>query len=688
MTLEEYYESFMQDIYARSDAEGNFHEHIFTERMCEFLVDHATLENYEVVAYKKNTKGLRVDAWNLDDDTGILNLLVADFRVEPVPQTLSRADAIKHFRRAERFLTESLRREFHQSLEETTPGYELARTIFEKSTQISRVRFFLLSSTLISSRLESIESSEIEGIRCTYDIWDISRLHRIEVSGKAREDTVIDFEEFAPTGLPCLPASTGSAGYESFLLAIPGKLISELYDRFGERLLEQNVRTFLQFRGNVNKGIRTTILNEPEMFFAYNNGLTATAESVNLDMTHSRLRSVTNLQIVNGGQTTASIFTAERKSRADLSRIYIQMKLTVVPPERVDEVVPKISEYANTQNKVSAADFFSNHPFHLRIEEKSRRIWAPSVDGGFAETHWFYERARGQYANAQAKLTPAEQKKFLTQFPKHQMFTKTDLAKFDFSLGMRPHVVSMGAQKSFAAFAQDIGQRWEKHDTEFNDLYFKQTIAKAIIFRYLDKVIMKQEWYGGYKANIVTYTIAKLAYMVERIGASLDLDAIWRKQSVSPTLASQLLEIAFSVNEAIQETPQGITNVTEWCKKEACWEKVQQLDMVLLDDLIPELLSEEQVEEIEQDAEFIQRIDNGIENQRYVLGKGAGYWKEVAQWGLKRGQLSEKEMGVLRVACQLPDKLPSEAQSKMLVKTERRLKKEGFFEKPDPSMGS
>jgi hypothetical protein len=688
MTLEEYYESFMQEIFARSDAEGNFHEYIFTECMCDFLVDHATLENFEVVAYKKNTKGLRVDAWNLDDETGILDLLVADFRVEDMPQTLSKTDATRHLKRAERFLIESLRKEFHQSLEETTPGYELARTIYEKSRQISRIRFFLLSNAVISSRLESLGNSEIEGIRCTYDIWDISRLHRIEASGKAREDTVIDFEEFALGGLPCLPASTGSASYQSFLLVIPGELISELYDRFGERLLEQNVRTFLQFRGGVNKGIRNTILNQPEMFFAYNNGLSATAESVNLDVTQSRLRSVTNLQIVNGGQTTASIFTADRKSKADISRIYVQVKLTVVPPERVDEVVPRISEYANTQNKVSAADFFSNHPFHLRIEEMSRRLWAPSADGGFTETHWFYERARGQYANAQAKLSPAEQKKFLTQFPKHQMFTKTDLAKLEFSLSMKPHVVSLGAQKSFAAFALDIGERWEKHDTEFNDLYFKQTIAKAIIFRFLDKAVMKQEWYGGYKANIVTYTIAKLSYMIARLRASLDLDAIWRKQSITPTLASQLLEIAFTVNETIQETPPSITNVTEWCKKEACWEKVQQLDMVLLDDLIPELLSEEQVEELEHDAESIQRIDNGIENQRYVLGKGAGYWKEVAEWGLKRKQLSEKEMGILRVACRIPDKLPSEAQSKILVKVERRLKKEGFFQKETYPVGN
>ena len=461
---------------------------------------------------------------------------------------------------------------------------------------------------------------------------------------------------------------------------MPGELVSELYDRFGERLLEQNVRTFLQFRGNVNKGIRNTIQNEPEMFFAYNNGLTATAENVVLDEAQGRLKSVTNLQIVNGGQTTASIFTASRKSKADLSRIYVQMKLTVIPPERVDAVVPKISEYANTQNKVSAADFFSNHPFHLRIEEMSRRLLAPSPDGAFVETHWFYERARGQYANAQANLPPAQQKKFLVEFPKHQMFSKTDLAKFEYSMGMKPHVVSFGAQKSFAVFAEDIGRRWEKQDEEFNDLYFKEVIAKAIIFRFLDRAVMKQAWYGGYKANIVTYSIAKLAHMVVDARANLNLEAIWKKQALSPALEAQLLDIAEHVNLEIQDTPEGITNVTEWCKKEGCWARVQKLVIPIRSDLTSELLSDAEVEHQKRGAKSERKNDNDIETQRYVFEKGADYWKRVAKWGLDRKLFSEKEKSIITVACQIPQKIPSAKQSRVIIELETAVKREGFFE--------
>lgn len=415
------------------------------------------------------------------------------------------------------------------------------------------------------------------------------------------------------------------------------------------------------------------------MFFAYNNGLTATAEYVETDDSRKRIKSITNLQIVNGGQTTASIFTAMKKSKAELSRVYVQVKLTVISSEQVESVVPRISEYANTQNRVSAADFFSNHPFHLRIEEISRRLWAPSPEGGLRETHWFYERARGQYTNAQANLTSAKQKEFLSKNPRYQMFTKTDLAKFEYSLGMRPHIVSFGAQKNFAEFAKDIGQKWEQNEKQFNELFFKHLIAKALLFRFLDKNIMRQSWYGGYKANIITYSLAKLAQMVTSKRKRLDLDQIWKAQKLSSALETQLLLIAESVNKQIQNTPELITNVTEWCKKEACWQKVQELQIALSQELIAELLDTDEVTDRAKNAEKIQAIDNGIFSQKYVIEKGPEYWKQVAQYGLKGKYLSPKEMDIIGLACKIPNKIPSERQSQIIMEIEKKVKGDGFF---------
>ncbi len=681
MDIFDYYNDFMQDIYTRSGTENNFHESVFTERMCDFLVEQATIENYIYVGYRKSVKGLRVDAWYYNPETEILDLFVTEFRSDKNLELLSKIDITKCFKRVESFFIESLNKQFYQSLDESTPGYEIAREICEKASAISRVRFFLLSNTSRSNRVDSISDQNIEGYSCSYDIWDINRVYRIELSGKAREDIVINFEDILPSGIPCLPAFTGNNNCQSYLLVMPGIIIANLYAQYGERLLEQNVRTFLQFRGKVNQGIRKTIENEPEMFFAYNNGLTATAENIETDDRRERIRSITNLQIVNGGQTTASIFTAMKKLKAELSEVYVQVKLTVIPPAQVDKVVPLISEYANTQNKVSVADFFSNHPFHQRIEEMSRRLWAPSAKGELTETHWFYERARGQYANAQANLTTAQQKEFLSKNPRSQMFTKTDLAKFEQSMIMQPHIVSLGAQKNFATFVSELSREWDKDEKQFNEFYFKSLIAKAILFRFLDRTIMQQHWYGGYKANIITYSLAKLASIFSRTNRYLDFEKIWRAQKLSLALELQLLQIAEVVNGAIQDTPTGITNVTEWCKKISCWEKIQSLPIPFDWDNISELVQSREIKYREKDARATQTIYNGIQNQNYVYEKGSEYWRQIAYWGLKENLLSQKDMEILTIACAIPDKVPSDKQAKVIIQIEQKVKEAGFLPK-------
>ena len=191
------------------------------------------------------------------------------------------------------------------------------------------------------------------------------------------------------------------------------------------------------------------------------------------------------------------------------------MKLSIVNPERTEDVVPRISEYANSQNRVNAADFFSNHPFHVRMESFSRRIHAPSRDGAFRETKWFYERARGQFNDARSRLTPSQRKKFDLENPRPQLFSKTDMAKFLNVWEQKPDKVSLGAQKNFADFAQGVGQAWKKDEKSFNEAFFREVVAKAIVFRSTEKVVSSQPWYqGGYRANIVAYAISKLAHDV------------------------------------------------------------------------------------------------------------------------------------------------------------------------------
>ncbi|MDF7800053.1 AIPR family protein [Pontiellaceae bacterium B1224] len=690
MTIDEFYEDFTQEMLARSGAEENFTKSVFLDYMCTTLETEGVISGYDLTEHKITAKGSRhqaVDAWSYDPEFSCLTVILADYHTSDSLKNLTNTEIGKAFKRLRNFVESALDPTFAKALEDSDPVVSLAWLIRESQEEISSLKLILLSNAQLSSRVAELPSDNAGGFETIYEVWDLGRLFRCESSGKAREDIEISFENLEGGGLSCLPAYTGENSIQSYLLVMPGAVLAELYRDYGERLLEQNVRTFLQFRGKINKGIRNTIVNEPQMFFSYNNGLSATAEAVETNSSDNRLLKVKNLQVVNGGQTTASIFTASKKDDAKLDQVYVQIKLSVIDPSLVDEVVPRISEYSNTQNRVNAADFFSNHPFHLRIEEFSRRVWASSPDGGIQQTHWFYERARGQFANQQTHLTKAEKKKFLAQNPRNQMFTKTDLAKYVLSFDEAPHEVSLGAQKAFSGTPKTkglvgrIAALWDKSGgKEFNEIWFKQAVAKAIFFREVDRLVFKMPWYAGYKANVVTYTLAKFSNMVGQIGFKIDFLEVWERQCLPDEILDQLGVISEVVNDIIQNPPEGVTsNSSEWAKKEYCWEKVREVEIEFSPDVEACLIDKNEAQQRKKDGKRGQVIEDSIHAQTYVFEKGAAHWELLREWNRVNRKLSPKELGILNTACSIPRKIPSDKQAVLLIKAENRAKEDGFF---------
>ncbi|MCG3774267.1 MAG: hypothetical protein JW395_1085 [Nitrospira sp.] len=420
----------------------------------------------------------------------------------------------------------------------------------------------------------------------------------------------------------------------------------------------------------MNKGIRNTLENDSEMFFAYNNGITATAEAVSTDSDSDGLvvKEIRNLQIVNGGQTTASVYAASRKKGVDLSRVFVQMKLAIIPPARAETVVSKISEYANSQNKVNAADFFANHPFHLRFKDFSDKQYAPSRDGTFRESKWFYERARGQYQDARSGLGTAALKKFELEYPKKQVITKTDLAKFLVVWSELPHVVSTGAQKNFAHFASSLGKQWVDQPNQFNEAFFRESVAKAIIFKATEGIVSGRPWYdGAYRANIVAYAIAKLGHDVTRMGMGIDFELVWRTQQVPDSLREALEAAADGVVGIVTTPPTGaVQNVTEWAKKEGCWLRVAALTIHWPKSLRSVLLSQNEIKERADDGKRDQKVLNGIEAQIATITAGADVWGQVRQWAVLSKVLSIKELDILALASD-PEKLASLSEKQCLV---------------------
>ena len=684
MTVEDFAGDFFQDVLAEADAEGRFVEDVFFHKFCEHLMEAGELDSADRVAYQGQPgRGIRVDGYGGDpaeDGSDTLSLLICDFHPSADVGRLIGSEMNAIFRRLSNFLRHALDRKWRDALEETSPAFGLADLLSKRWSGIDRVRLFLITNRALSERVDGREADELDGRTITYSVWDIGRLYRQATVGHGREDIEVDLAGAFGGPLPVLPAQQPEADHESYLAIMPGSVLAAIYDRWGTRLLEQNVRVFLQHRGKVNKGIRGTIENEPNMFFAYNNGITATAEEVDIDDDGGRLllRRLKNFQIVNGGQTTASIHSAQR-GKLDVSETFVQMKLSVVDPERANRLVPKISEFANSQNRVSAADFFANHPFHVRMEEFSRRIHAPSPDGTFRQSKWFYERARGQYADARGGLTPAQRKKFDLENPRRQLFTKTDLAKFVNVWEERPHEVSLGAQKNFAAFARRIGQQWKAAPDDFNEAWYREAVAKAIVFKATERLVTEQAWYqGGYRANIVAYAIAKTAHDVAARSEAVDFQDIWRRQALPPAMVPALVAVAESVHEVLIAPPTGISNVTEWAKKQACWKRVSELVIAWPRPFLSDLMSTDDYRDAARSARREQRLLNSVEAQIAVVNAGSEFWAATLAWGTERGLLTPTEAGVLGVAANPAGKTPTERQASKAVEALAKLQSEGY----------
>ena len=566
MELDLYRKEYLENVKAIAAAENEGTVVTFVNTVLEDLQSLNIIPDYEpcFAMGKNGRRNYRVDAYSFDDYDYSMSLFIADYSGESITSTITKTEATVLFDKIYAFLDGCLNGNFRNEIEISTPVYDMVEQLVHLKNTTRKYRFFIITDKVMSEKISSFTFSSINDIPIEFNIWDIGRLHRVLSSGDGHEPVEIDFTKFHVKGLPCLEASDASTDdIKCYLCVIPGSILADLYDAYGSILLEGNVRSFLSTKVKVNKNIRKTIIEadgeNKRMFFAYNNGISATATSITVsdDKYGKLVTSIKNLQIVNGGQTTASLSTTRYKDKADLSGIYVQMKLTVIPNhDQAQILIPKISRGSNSQNSVNEADFFSNHEFNIRMQQFSRRIFAPAVNGLQYETHWFFERSRGQYEQEQSRMTPGEKKKYQMQNPKEQKFTQTELAKYQNTWREFPYLASLGAQKNFAKFASYIVDSWEKDDAQYNELYFRETISIAILFKHIDKMIPKQQWYEkGYKANIVIYTLSYFHYLISKQfpGCEFNLRYVWDKQRVPDAVATEFEKLSKYVFDYITD---------------------------------------------------------------------------------------------------------------------------------------
>lgn len=682
--LEEFHRELIADIQGDADVLGLVTVEAFFEKVGELLTEAGELDGANRAYFEGGgaSNPMRIDGYGGDprDGDGVLSLVLCDFELSDEIRVQNKDQIQRLLQRLYRFVVSSLKADFREQLEETSAGFGVADLIATTWKDVEKVKLIIVTNADFRARADAANVKDLDSRPVTLSVWDLKRLKQYMEQGQARANLIIDFDKDFGGSVPLLAASGSDSALESYLAVIPGKQLAAIYDKWGPRLLEANVRSFLQARGKVNQGIRNTIRDEPHMFFSYNNGLSATADAIEMEQTDQGLQLVRadNLQIVNGGQTTASLHAARKAFTEQLKSVHVQMKLTIVPREQSELVVPRISEYANSQNKVNAADFFANHPFHIRTEELSRKVLARGEDG-YRDTKWFYERARGQYADERGRRTIAERKRFDAEFPRSQFLTKTDLAKFENTWACIPHIVSLGAQKNFAEFAKHIGKRWGSEGAAFDELWFKRMIAKTIIFRTTEKLVSGADWYeGGYRANIVTYAISKLAHDAEEWDMVVDLDPVWRYQDVSSDLKSALLVAAAEAQDVITHPPEGVRNFSEWAKKQACWKWLEERELTYPEGFDRVLIPLDLANERAREARADKVVETSVEAELEVHRRGAPFWAEARNWARERGLLSPRENGVFETCAAIPSKMPSDKQCAIAMSALRKLQGEGF----------
>lgn len=581
--LNRFYTDLLQDIRSEqlSNDDGGSLEQLFTNQAIILLSEGGETADVRISFHESIVPRNRhkINAYAIADNYETLDLFVTVFKCSEEPLRIQKSDIDNAAKLLLSFLKKADNREYASSLEESSEIFDFAHTLnasVELRENLVRINIFILTDGIYNGEIPS--QKELNEIPVFFRVIDLNYLFNI--SEKEYIPIEIDFEQDG-FEVPCIKADIDNPEYQSYLALIPGHALVSVYEHYGARLLEQNVRSFLQFTGKINQGIRRTILKEPHMFLAFNNGIAATADDLKLKKKENGylIESVKDLQIVNGGQTTASIYHTWKKDKADIKDIVVQVKLSIIKDKNnFAEIVSRIAEYANTQNKVSISDLSSNTPFHIELEKLSRDIWAPPVSGQSYQTRWFYERARGQFRNARSRegTTKAKLKAFDLKNPKKQFFTKEELAKFintwreiysEDKLVSGPHIVVRGSQKNYAQFIT--------HNIPENpdNKYFEEAVAKAILFRTAEKLYgIKPNAIGDMRYVTVPYALALLSF---KKGTEINLSEIWKKQGISEELQDMVYYLMTQVEQFIKNNAPGAL-YGEWAKKEDCWTSMKK----------------------------------------------------------------------------------------------------------------
>ena len=646
-----------------SEGEGASFEDKFTEYCLEVLESIGKTDGARVLSFiHPNSKGgidWKINGYCLKDeykeDNGkkyfeTLDLFITYYDANSYEYNLTKDELTKSANQIKRFLNGALKRHIDYIDSSNTELNELLKIVGKQNNLFDRVNIYFLINGNSNQKIEKLKIKGLnEEINISLHLWDINRFFRIHETNSSREPIEIIFDDFLPEsqkGLHCLEVPNVNELYDCYLAIVPGQVLAQLYKEFSNELLESNVRAFLGQAGKYNKGIRDTIRTKPHMFLPYNNGITATASEVEITYINNQsfITKLNDFQIVNGGQTTASLYHTQKKFKdADLECISVQMKLTVIKDnEKKNIEVPNIARYANSQNKVTELDLSSNNPFFVRIESLSRKKYVVNPENNNQSLLWYFERVKGQYRETINKLTPSMQRKFKEQNPTKLKFLKSDIAKYINLYNQKPHIVSRGSQKNFIDYTKGIAELVEK-DKLPGENFYKELIGNAIIFKTIDKLFGRKNVDAIGDTNLKSFTVAYTTSFLHHLTNSrIDLWKIYSEQIIHEKLVEELKDLLVFVYNHLTKNAAN-TLISEYSKKESSWKKLREETYKFQNGILEEyLVSEKEMRRREKEAlEEVEEFEDNIFLISEIRKLGLRFWD-----GLKTYVSSNKDTGL------------------------------------------
>lgn len=627
MDIKEFAQQLIDSVKLSSELNGVDYDEELASTIIDYIIDTGEVNAPEICTFKKTRA--RITAYDYNDEAESLDLFYLE-RADSLVGKISNSKVEQGFNYLMRFYSESMAGTLLKGDEIDTNDeiMQIAELIQSTKNNISQLRIYVLTDGLTdpSAVPATVESDEGNYV-IEFNVWDMQRIYQQHKIKAGKEKIEIDFPTNYSTELQCLKMNEQNPFVDAYLAIIPGKTLAKIYKQYQQVLLEKNVRTFLQFKGKVNKEIRRTLRERPDMFFSFNNGISTTASKIELKEIDGALY-ITRLfdwQIVNGGQTTASIAASLSDREVDINKVFVPMKISVIrDTEHASEIIKAISTSANSQTAIKNSDFSANDPYLVDLENYSRSEWVPNGNNK-PICKWYFERTRGQYLDQLAQLSGYNEKSFRIEYPKNQKFTKTDVAKYEAAWTQRPYDVCRGAEKNYLIFVTGI----KKDKPIITPNYYKRLIAKGILFNTIDSLVRSKNL-GGYKANMNAYIMSSISALSDE---NLDLTYIWEHQKVQSKVNLLIEALIPLVWEHLTKAPAESQNVGEWSKKIDCWNRLK-LQLSDFDKLPDELLQQE----TNEDGSYL----NETQQSRITEAESynSQFWFSLANWAKQNNMLT------------------------------------------------